>query len=252
MSRTSLVVGNWKMNGTSESARQLLSDIARDAPDTSRAALAVCVPFPYLEATQRRLLGTRIEWGAQAISEFEGGAHTGEVSAAMLQDFGCRYVLVGHSERRVDNGETDLLVGLKTRAALRSGLTPIICVGESSAERESGSTAPVVLRQLDAAISGLTADQLRRCVIAYEPVWAIGAGLTASPRQAAEVHACIRGHIAAVDKASAAAIRILYGGSVKPSSAALLFAQPGIDGGLIGGASLIAKDFLAIAAALPR
>jgi len=248
MNRIPLVVGNWKMNGTRASAQVLLREVSAGLDPFRHLDVAVCVPFPYLETTVRELNATRLAWGAQSVSEFDAGAHTGEVSAGMLRDFGCSYVLIGHSERRMANGETDVIVPLKTTAALRAGITPIICVGESLAERKSGATTEVVLKQLDAAINGLDHAHLRSCVVAYEPVWAIGTGLTATPQQAEDVHEAIRRRIASVDASAAAALRILYGGSVKPSSAAELFSQPNIDGGLIGGASLVAADFLAIAA----
>ena len=247
--RRKLVVGNWKMHGTRELALQLMSHLASSLPGQLDADVALCVPFPFLELASRTLASTPIAWGAQNLSEHSEGAHTGEVSARMLKDFGCRYVIVGHSERRSAHGEADAVVAAKTRAALDACLIPIVCVGETLAEREAGRTGEVILRQLDAVMSTLAAGERERCVIAYEPVWAIGTGLTANPHQAVEAHGQLRERLAGTDAAAAGAIRILYGGSVKPSSATELFSQPGIDGGLIGGASLVEADFLAIVAA---
>ncbi len=247
--RNKLVVGNWKMHGTRESAHQLMSGVASDLPREVDVEVVLCVPFPFLDMASRTLAGTQVAWGAQALSEHREGAHTGEVSAQMLKDFGCSYVIVGHSERRSDNGETDAVVAAKTRAALDADLTPIICVGETLADRESGRTGEVILRQFDTVVSILAAAERTRCVFAYEPVWAVGTGHAASPQQAAEAHGTLRDRLAEIDATAAQEIRIVYGGSVKPSSAAELFSQPGIDGGLIGGASLVAADFLAIVAA---
>jgi triosephosphate isomerase len=225
------VAGNWKMHGSREANRALLDALAAaDVPG------AVCVPFPYLAQVSERLRGTRIAWGAQTLSEHASGAYTGEVSAAMLGDFGCRYVLVGHSERRQLFGEGDALVAAKFAAARAAGITPILCVGETLQEREAGRTQEVVARQLDAV---LAKGALGDAVLAYEPVWAIGTGRTASPAQAQEVHAFLRRRVGA-DTA------ILYGGSVKPANAAAIFAEPDVDGGLIGGASLVAADFIAL------
>lgn len=213
---------------------------------------AVCVPFPYLAQAQAALAGSSIAWGAQNLSEQSKGAFTGEVSAAMLLDFGCRYVIVGHSERRSLYGETDAVVAKKYLAAQTAGLTPILCVGESLEERESGVTESVVARQLDAVIEAAGVVSLAKAVVAYEPVWAIGTGKTATPEQAQAVHAFIRGRIATLDKGVAEGLTIQYGGSVKAANAAELMAQPDIDGGLIGGASLIADEFAAICKAAAR
>ena len=229
--RERLVAGNWKMHGSRESNRALL-----DALVAAEVACAVCVPFPYLAQAAERLRGTRVAWGAQTLSEHAQGAFTGEVSAAMLGEFGCRYVLVGHSERRHLFGETDARVAAKFAAARAAGITPILCVGETLQEREGGRTQEVVARQIDAA---LARGGIGDAVVAYEPVWAIGTGRTATPEQAQEVHAFLRGRVSAQT-------RILYGGSVKPDNAAAIFAMPDVDGGLIGGASLVAKDFIAI------
>lgn len=213
------------------------------------AKMVVCVPFPYLAQAQNALHGSSVGWGAQDVSEHAQGAYTGEVSAAMLADFGCRYVIVGHSERRSFYGDTDAVVAAKYAAAQKLELIPILCVGETLAEREAGITADVVTRQLDAVLSSSGVASLANAVVAYEPVWAIGTGRTASKEQAQEIHALIRARIARDDAEVAAKVQILYGGSVKPGNAKELFGQPDIDGGLIGGAALVAEDFLAIAAA---
>jgi len=240
--RKKLVVGNWKMHGNRASNALLLSGLKEAGPWT--ADVAVCVPFPYITETALALTGTQIAYGSQDCSAHEQGAYTGEVSSAMLHDFGVRYVLVGHSERRQYHGETDADVVAKAQRALATGITPIVCVGETLAEREAGQTEHVVKRQLAAVIHTLT-HCIGEIVLAYEPVWAIGTGLTASPEQAQAVHAVLRQQLrAATQKADA--MRILYGGSVKPDNAAQLFAQADIDGGLIGGAALKAADFSAI------
>jgi len=213
------------------------------------ADIAVCVPYPYLEQARGALGTSNVAWGAQDVSEHAQGAFTGEVSASMLSDFGCRYVIVGHSERRSYYGDTDELVAAKFEAALKAGLVPILCVGETLDEREKDVTAAVVTRQLDAAISRCGVASLAQAVVAYEPVWAIGTGRTASPAQAQEVHALIRARIARDDAGVAAELRILYGGSMKPNNAKELMSQSDIDGGLIGGAALVVADFVAICAA---
>jgi triosephosphate isomerase len=243
--RGKLIVGNWKMNGGLAANAALLGDLAGEWQGAPGRQLAVCVPYPYLVQAQAALQATAIAWGAQDLSEHAAGAYTGEVSAQMLSEFGCRYVIVGHSERRQFYGDTDAVVAAKAKAALAGKLVPIVCVGELLAEREAGSTDAVVLRQLDAVLAALAGDAARM-VVAYEPVWAIGTGRTASPDQAQEVHALLR---ARLTKAGAGDIALLYGGSVKGDNAAALFAKPDIDGGLIGGASLKAADFLAIARA---
>ena len=244
--RRKLVVGNWKMNG-SLVANAALLDALRALPGAAPCDLSVCGPFPYLAQLRERLAGSTIAWGAQDCSAHESGAFTGEVSAAMLAEFGCRYVIVGHSERRTLHGESDQLVADKAKIALAHGLTPIVCVGETLAQREAGETANVVKHQLSAAIHTL-GHCISQVVVAYEPVWAIGTGRTASPEQAQEVHALLRQQLhAATEKSDA--MTILYGGSVKADNAASLFAKPDIDGGLIGGASLVAADFAAIARA---
>jgi triosephosphate isomerase len=240
-----LVVGNWKMHGDKRANEALLREL-KQASGAQRK-MAVCVPFPYLAQTQALLQGSPITWGSQDVSEHSQGAFTGAVSAAMVADFGCRYTLVGHSERRSLYAESDALVVLKAKAALGAGLVPIVCVGETLAEREAGQTDKVVLRQLEAVIAGLD-EGVEGIVVAYEPVWAIGTGRTASPEQAQEVHALIRKRLERA-VADPQAMPLLYGGSVKADNAKSLFAMPDIDGGLVGGASLKAAEFLAIAAA---
>lgn len=246
--RAKLVAGNWKMYGSLAANLTLLTRV-KEAAATFRCASAVFVPFPYLAQARTALSGTTLAWGAQNVSEHAQGAYTGEVSAAMLMEFGCRYVLVGHSERRAIFGESDRTVAAKFAQAQRAGLIPILCVGETLAEREGGVTAAVVTRQLDAVINGSGVAALSRAVLAYEPVWAIGTGKTASPQQAQEVHALIRARVGEFDAKVAEGLQILYGGSVKPGNARELFTMPDIDGGLIGGASLVAEDFMAICAA---
>ena len=243
-----LVVGNWKMNGSLARNASLLQALrAGCAP--LQAEVAVCVPFPYLAQTQALLGGSCVAWGAQNLSQHAEGAFTGEVSGAMLGDFGCGVVIVGHSERRALYGEGVEVVAEKFAAAQACGLVPILCVGETLAEREAGVTTAVIAGQLDAVIRRCGVAALRRAVLAYEPVWAIGTGRTATPEQAQEVHVEIRSSLARLDSDVAGQVQILYGGSVKPNNAGELFAQTDIDGGLIGGASLVAADFLAICAA---
>ncbi len=240
--RRKLVVGNWKMHGSHPANAELLAGILAARP--FGADVAVCVPFPYLSETAVTLAGGDIRWGAQDVSAHEQGAYTGEVSAGMLADFGCRYAIVGHSERRAYHAESDQLVADKAKAALARGVTPIVCVGETLQQREAGETEAVVKRQLSAVIHTLT-HCIGEIVVAYEPVWAIGTGRTATPEQAQEVHALLRAQLRAATP-HADGMRLLYGGSVKPDNAAALFSQPDIDGGLIGGASLKAADFVAI------
>ncbi|WP_422015068.1 triose-phosphate isomerase [Roseateles sp.] len=240
--RRKLVVGNWKMHGSRAANAQLLAGLKEGGP--WNADVAVCVPFPYLAETALALTGTAMVYGAQDCSAHEQGAYTGEVSSAMLADVGCRYAIVGHSERRAYHAESDQLVADKAKAALAHGVCPIVCVGETLAERDAGQTDAVVKRQLAAVIHTL-GHCCGEMVVAYEPVWAIGTGLTATPAQAQAVHAVLRAQLqAATDRSGV--MRILYGGSVKANNAAELFAQPDIDGGLIGGASLKVADFAAI------
>lgn len=240
--RRKLVVGNWKMHGNRSANAELLAGIQAAGPFGCDAA--VCVPYPYLSETAVTLSASSVRWGAQDCSSHEQGAYTGEVSVAMLAEFGCRYVIVGHSERRALHGESDQLVADKAKAALAKGITPIVCVGETLAQRDAGETEAVVKRQLSAVIHTL-AHCVGEMVVAYEPVWAIGTGRTATPEQAQAVHAVLRAQLQAAT-AKASAMPLLYGGSVKPDNAATLFAQPDIDGGLIGGAALKAQDFVAI------
>jgi triosephosphate isomerase len=242
MTRRKLIVGNWKMHGSHTANAELLAGIVGGRPYLGD--VAVCVPFPYLSETAVTLAASDTRWGAQDCSAHEQGAYTGEVSAAMLQEFGCRYAIVGHSERRQYHAESDQLVADKAKAALARGITPIVCVGETLAQREAGETAAVVKRQLSHVIHTL-AHCAGEMVVAYEPVWAIGTGKTASPEQAQEVHALLRAQLAAATP-RADTMTLLYGGSVKPDNAASLFAQPDIDGALVGGASLKAADFVAI------
>ena len=244
--RGRLVAGNWKMHGSRAANPALLDAVLSGLSRLPGVECAVCVPFPYLSETSARLAGSTLGLGAQTVSEFASGAYTGEVSAAMLADFGCRFVLVGHSERRGLFGETDLQVAAKFAAAAKAGITPVLCVGETLEEREGGRTEQVVARQLDAVLKVSGAAALGGAVLAYEPVWAIGTGRTASPHQAQEVHAFLRGRVAGEDAGVASKLRILYGGSVKPGNAAEIFAMKDVDGGLIGGASLVPEDFLAI------
>jgi triosephosphate isomerase len=250
--RQKFVAGNWKMHGVLRTNEPLLRDVVAGVADLRDVAVAVCVPFPYLAQAQSVLSGTAVAWGAQNLSEQAQGAFTGEVSAAMLQDFGCRYVIVGHSERRAIFGESNSLVAEKFAAALASGLQPILCVGETLEQRDAGKTLDVVAAQLEAVLNRVGVAAFSGAVVAYEPVWAIGTGRTATSAQAQEVHAALRAQIARLDSKVAGGLRILYGGSVKPGNAAELFSMPDIDGGLIGGAALVAADFLSICAAAAR
>jgi triosephosphate isomerase len=238
MKRSRLVAGNWKMHGSRASIATLLDALVKGSSgsDCASSDCAVCPPFPYLAQVAERLRGTEIAWGAQNVSEHAQGAHTGEVAAAMLAEFGCRYVIVGHSERRQLYGESDAQAAAKFAAVRAAGMTPILCVGETLAERDAGKTEAVVARQLAAV-------DFKDGVLAYEPVWAIGTGRNATPEQAQAVHAFLRRKIPP-------GTAILYGGSVKPQNAAAIFAMPDVDGGLIGGASLVAKDFLDIVRAV--
>ena len=245
--RGKLVVGNWKMHGGLRQNDALFADLRAGWVPPEGRRLAVCVPFPYLWQAQAALSGSAIAWGAQNVSEHAAGAFTGEVSAAMVAEFGCSYAIVGHSERRTLFAETDAVVAAKAATAMAAGLTPIVCVGETLAEREAGATEAVVSRQLDAVLAQIGV-RVVGAVLAYEPVWAIGTGRTATSEQAQAVHAMLRRRLLAVD-AAAADVPVLYGGSVKADSAQALFACPDVDGGLVGGASLKAAEFLAIAQA---
>jgi triosephosphate isomerase len=244
--RARCVAGNWKMHGSLAANQRLLEAVRAGAEPLAGVACVVCVPFPYLAQAEQALRGATVALGAQTVSEHDAGAYTGEVAAGMLREFGCRYVIVGHSERRALYGERDAQVAAKFVASQRAGLTPILCIGETLAEREQGVTAEVVGRQLDAVLEAAGVGAFGQALVAYEPVWAIGTGRTATPQQAQDVHELVRQRITSRDAGIGAAVSILYGGSVKPGNAAELFAMPDVDGGLIGGASLVAEDFLAI------
>jgi triosephosphate isomerase len=248
--RKILVAGNWKMHGSKTMVSSLLEGLLAGSSADGKADLAVFPSFPYLSLAESILSGSHIKWGGQTLNPNPQGAHTGETSGNMLVDMGCQYVLVGHSERRAIYGESDADVALRFKAALDSGLEPVLCVGETLEEREAGQTEAVVARQLDAVINSAGIETFNRAIVAYEPVWAIGTGLTASPEQAQSVHAFIRDKLSSLNVIIADQLRILYGGSVKGSNAAELFAQSDIDGGLVGGASLTAEDFLAIYSAI--
>lgn len=244
--RTPVVAGNWKMNGNRTSVQALMAALKTGVDSQWKSRVLVCPPYPYLELVAESALNTPIKVGAQNLSEHPAGAHTGEVAAEMLVDLGCSYVIVGHSERRSLQGETDAQVAAKVARALEAGLTPILCVGESLEQRQQAQTLAVVGAQLTAVLDVVGVAAFEKIILAYEPVWAIGTGLTATPEQAQEVHQALRSVVAAQDGTVAAALPILYGGSVKAANAASLFACPDIDGGLIGGASLDANEFLAI------
>ncbi|WP_081466435.1 triose-phosphate isomerase [Collimonas fungivorans] len=246
--RRKLVAGNWKMNGSLVANAALLAEIKAGLA-VAACDIAICAPAPYFAQCQAELAGSAIAWGGQDVSAHAGGAYTGEVAVSMLQDFACRYVIVGHSERRAYHAESDGLVAQKALRALLAGVTPIVCVGETLVEREAGQTDAVVGRQLAAVLDVLDAADLARIVVAYEPVWAIGTGKTATPQMAQDVHLALRAMLAGKNPTAAVEVKILYGGSMKPDNAAELLAMPDIDGGLIGGAALKAVDFLAIVAA---
>lgn len=243
-----LIAGNWKMNGSLAANEALVKDMLDGLNGAVPAAdMVLCAPAPYLAQMQALLQGSLIAWGSQDVSAHEQGAYTGEVSVAMLKDFGCRYAIIGHSERRQYHGETDEIVAGKAQCALAAGVTPIVCVGETLVQREAGQTEAVVKRQL-AAVIHTVGHCITEIVVAYEPVWAIGTGKTATPEMAQAVHAVLRGQLAAAST-NAKRVHILYGGSMNAANAASLLAQPDIDGGLIGGASLKSADFLQIVAA---
>lgn len=246
--RRPIVAGNWKMFGSRERVRRFCEAL-REAPPNGEMQLVIFPPVGYLAGFAAGLSGLGAELGAQNLHQAPEGAHTGETSGAMIRDLGGRWALIGHSERRAGCGEDDRTVAAKFAAALQAGLSPMLCVGETLAEREAGESSAVVARQLGAVLNGRGAGGLGQAAIAYEPVWAIGTGRAATPEQAQEMHAFIRAALSRADQAQARSARILYGGSVKPGNAAQLFAQPDIDGGLIGGASLEPGSFLAIAAA---
>jgi len=247
--RQPLIAGNWKMNGSQESVTALLNGVKAGMGDVAKAEVAVCAPAIYIPLVQDLLKDSAVTWGGEDLSVHESGAYTGEISASMLNDFACKYVLVGHSERRSYHQENDEAVAEKFEVAINSGLTPVLCIGETLEEREQGVTEEVVVRQIEAVITRVGIDALGKGVVAYEPVWAIGTGKTATPEMAQDAHATIRARIAKSDATVAEKIQILYGGSMNASNAAELLTQTDIDGGLIGGASLKAEDFLAIALA---
>lgn len=244
--RQTLVAGNWKMNGSKESIQGLLDGITAGMSEVENAAVVVCAPYIYIPMVADRLADTSVGFGSENISEYESGAYTGEVSASMLNDFGTQYAIVGHSERRSIYGELDSDAANKYAAARKAGIKPILCLGETLEEREQGVTEAVVARQLDAVLDLEGVESLADAVIAYEPVWAIGTGMTATPEQAQEVHKFIRGKIATMNADIADKVQILYGGSMNAGNAKELLSMEDIDGGLIGGASLKAEDFLAI------
>lgn len=244
--RRPLVAGNWKMNGNRESATALLEDLVQGVEDGVDADVLVCPPFVYLADAQRLLRDSEVKLGAQSLCAEESGAFTGEISAEMLQDLDCEFVIVGHSERRALYHEDDALVARKFMAAIKNGLMPVLCVGETLEEREQGVTSEVIRRQIAAVLDAAGIEAFAQAVVAYEPVWAIGTGKTASPQQAQDVHREIRDILAAENGTIADSVRIVYGGSVKASNAAELFAMPDIDGGLVGGASLDSEQFLSI------
>ncbi|MBX9895456.1 MAG: triose-phosphate isomerase [Nitrosomonas sp.] len=248
--RRKLVAGNWKMHGSLVTNKQLLDDVIKGLNGVRDGDFAVCVPYPYLSSVKNLLQNTNIALGAQNVSQYEKGAYTGEISASMLNDFECRYVIVGHSERRALFGETSHIVAEKYVTVQKAGLIPILCVGETLEQREAGVTERIIEEQLTAVIDSAGIESLCKAVIAYEPVWAIGTGRTAEPEQAQDVHMFIRSFISRQNSNTAKELIVLYGGSVKANNAAQLFAMPDIDGGLIGGASLIASDFVAICQAV--
>lgn len=247
--RRQLVAGNWKLNGSRESIQSLVSGLLEGMSHVNDAEVLVCPSFVYISDVAQQLAGSAIQFGAQDVAKEEAGAYTGEVAVSMLKDIGCTYTIVGHSERRAIFGDSDKIVAEKFAAAQRGGVTPILCVGELLEEREAGNTEAVVERQLQAVIDLVGVAALENSVIAYEPVWAIGTGKTASPEQAQDVHAFIRSWMQKADARIADKVRILYGGSVKAANAKELFSQKDIDGGLIGGASLAADEFINICVA---
>jgi triosephosphate isomerase len=244
--RQKIIAGNWKMNGTVADTEKLITEFLALKTDNSHVTVVICPPYPSLYVAGKLLTGSSIALGAQDMSQHQQGAYTGDVSAAMLLTLGVKYIILGHSERRLYHAEDDRLINAKAKTALAAGLTPIICVGETLEEREAGQTKEVVGRQIDGTLAGLSSDLIVASVVAYEPVWAIGTGKTATPAMAQEVHEFIRARVANVNKKAAEALPILYGGSVKPDNAKGLLGQSDIDGALVGGASLKANDFAAI------
>ncbi len=249
LQRQKLVVGNWKMHGSRSDNAALVHAILEGLPRELRCKVAVCAPFPYLAQMQQLLDARALTWGSQDVSAEQGGAFTGQVSAAMLADFACQYVIVGHSERRGQCGETSELVARKALRVLAAGMTPIVCVGETLAQREAGRTRAQVAEQLAAVLESVDAAALDKLVLAYEPVWAIGTGKTATAEQAQQVHGWLREQVSERHEQAGRTMPIIYGGSVKAANAGQLFAMPDIDGGLIGGAALVAGEFLGIVSA---
>ncbi len=247
--RRSIVAANWKLNGSLEMAKSLVSAIDAHSNGLEGVDAVICPPFPYLSYVADQMSASNMYLGAQSTAEHESGAYTGEVSAYMVAEVGCRYAIVGHSERREYYGETDAIVAAKFLRIQSAGLIPILCVGESLEQREQGIMQDTIVQQVNAVVAAASISNMQHAVLAYEPIWAIGTGKTASPEQAQEVHAIIRAEIAKQSVDVAAGLRILYGGSVKANNAAELFSQPDIDGGLIGGASLDAEQFNAIVTA---
>ncbi len=241
--RKQIVVGNWKMNGSRVTNEILVSHVINDVNENVDVECVICVPFPFLGQVQTLVKNSELSLGAQNVSDQVKGAFTGEVSASMLTEFGCKFVILGHSERRMYNLENDVLIGQKARSAIANGLTPIICLGESLEEREAGDTKAIIKRQLHGALGEVGHESLERCIFAYEPIWAIGTGKTAKPEAAQEVHRFIREEITHIDNYAGQQVRIIYGGSVKSDNAFELFSNDDIDGGLVGGASLSGEDF---------
>jgi len=244
--RKTLIAGNWKMNGSTEMVEALIKGVVDGSKKLSKVSTAVCPPYVYIPMVTAATKDSAVGVGSQNVSTQASGAFTGEISTSMVKDFGCQYIIIGHSERRTLYGETDEIVAEKFKVVKASGLTPILCIGETLEERETNVTEDVLMKQLDAVFDANGDDAYADCVIAYEPVWAIGTGKTATPEQAQEAHAFIRQHIAKRNADNAAAVQILYGGSMNPGNAENLLSQEDIDGGLIGGASLKSEDFLAI------
>ncbi|KAA3634711.1 MAG: triose-phosphate isomerase [Calditrichaeota bacterium] len=244
--RKFLIAGNWKMNGTIDETKTLLSGLLAGSYDDTKADMLVCPPYTSLETASNMLQDSKIAVGGQDMSVHQKGAYTAEISATMLLTVGASFVILGHSERRQYHAESDQLVNAKAKAAIDAILTPIICVGETLDQREAGQTEQIIGMQIDGTLEGFSADMIKKSVIAYEPVWAIGTGKTATPEMAQDVHKFIRERVAGIDKDAAESVQILYGGSVKPDNAKDLLSQPDIDGALVGGAALKADDFLKI------
>ncbi len=244
--RQNIIAGNWKMNGTISETDELLNGLLKGDSDSKKCKVVVCPPYTALHFASIVLKDSHIALGGQDMSEHASGAYTGEISSEMLLTVGCTFIILGHSERRQYHSESDQLVNVKAKRAIEAGLTPIICVGETLKQREAGETEKVVGLQIDGTLSGFSADFIKKSVVAYEPVWAIGTGKTATPEMAEDVHKFIRQKVSAIDSEAASVLPILYGGSVKPANADELLSQPNIDGALVGGAAMKADDFIAI------